>query len=537
MAEYGSVATKRSSCRSRKMNLKLPCAHTPMRPHVFVGLFAAVFCFLLLTFPSNHSEAEDAYSYALAVEQGGAAELFHMHHLLYLPLMKGLFAVAGFLGYAGRAFPLLIGFSMLAGAFSICLFAGLTGGKKTGVFFAAALLFSYGFWRYSTTAEIYVPVTALSLLALICARRAEENAFFFWGSVLCGSAALLMHVASWPLVLGALPFLYLANRRAPRAVAYLVAVPLITAGVYISVISGPGLTVFSDTQVVRETLLSPRVWVKGAAAWSQNVASGNFLFSIEPVVEKIRALFPYHMLQEEIFMGKMAPRWVGWAASGTFVFVVLAVLSCLLFVFRAIRQGGLADWAWPATLLLWLGGTAATALIFEPANPEMWICTLAPFWLLMSVLWDRLPEPSVWARRVPAVLVAALLFHNFMGGMSLVASPEKDYCRQKTEWVVREAQPNDVILMADSQAAVTFLRYQTPAQVVDAKFITPDAWQNLKSRAEGRIFVFGDVLDLLPPVARRAPESVKQIQQTVELFEQDLKRVHQDGLGTVYQCL
>jgi hypothetical protein len=175
--------------------------------------------------------------------------------------------------------------------------------------------------------------------------------------------------------------------------------------------------------------------------------------------------------------------------------------------------------------------------VFEPANPEMWICTLAPFWLLMSVLWERIPDSSPWMRWLPVVLVVALLLHNAIGGMSLVASPKGDYCRQKTDWIIREATAEDAILMADSYAAVSFLSAHTSAEVLDAKFLTPEGWHELQSRTTGRIFVFGDVVDFLPPVARRAPESVRQIQQTVELFEPDLKVIHKDEFGSLYECL
>jgi len=495
-------------------------------------LFAAVFSFLLLTIPSNHSEAEDTCFYTRMAEQGVASELFHAHHLLYLPSMRALSAVAAGCGYAGSALPLLIGFSMLSGALAVCLFAALVGRKKSGILFAAALLFSYGFWRYSTAAEIYIPVTALSLLALYCARRSEDSPLFFWSCALSASGAILMHVISWPLVLVAIPFYFVATRRPQRAFLYFAAVLSIAAVVYILAVAGPGLTVFSDADSLRETWMSPRAWLKGAAAWSQNVASANFLFTIQPVAEKLQAFFPYHMLQEEVFMGRAAPGWIRFVAPGTFLVAAGAVLSVLVLSVKNIRRvAGTENWAWPVAVLLWLGGTAATALFFEPANPEMWICSLAPFWLLVSLLWQIKPRSSGWI----GVMVLALVAHNMAGGMSLVESSRGDYCRQKAAWVAGQAQASDLILTAESHAFVTFLQAHTSARVVDAKFMTPESWRALANQVDGRVFVFSDVTEPLPPVTRRAPQAVEKLRQVADHLRPALKALYKDQFGTVYE--
>lgn len=496
--------------------------------------FLAVCCFFLLTAPSNHSEAEDTYFYARMTEQGTASQLFHAHHLLYLPLMKVLFAGADALGYSGRALPLLIGFSMFSGALAVCLFAALAGRGRRGIFFALAMLFSYGFWRYSTAAEIYIPVTALSLLALYCMRRSADSSVWFWGCSLSAAAALLMHVAAWPLVLAAIPFYFVATRRPQRAALYLTAVLSITAAVYIIAVSGPGLSVFSDAQALRETLISPRTWLKGAAAWSQNVVSGNFLFAMAPVAEKLQAVFPYHMLQEEVFMGQAAPGWIRFTAPITLVLAGVSLLSIGVLSLRNVRQVLVSgDRAWPAAIVIWLIGVVATALVFEPANPEMWICSLAPFWLLMALLWQTKPRPEAWV----ALAAAFLLIHNATGGMAPVKSPRSDYCRQKAAWVIEQAAPGDVILTAESHAFVTFLQYHTPARAVDAKFITFERWQEIGDQCGGKVFVFSDVTDPLPPVRRRAQGAVENLRQVAEVLRPGLQTVHSDRFGEVYEWI
>lgn len=501
-------------------------------------IFSAVLLFFIWTQPANHSEAEDAYFYARQVEQGSGSEMFHAHHLLYLPVMRILFRATQALGYTGRSLPVLIAFSMVCGAGVICLFQALL--RRRGVqerlvwAFSLALLFSYGFWRYSTTAEIYVPVTFLSLAALYFAERSTERPLFFGFSVLSASLALLTHLIALPAILLAIP-LWIANGQGRRKIIlYCLLTVLVVALGYAVAASGPGLTAYQDTQVVRETLLSPRVWVKGAAAWGQNLLSANFLFALPQVAGKIESLFPYHMLQEELFMGQQASHRVAGLAFATLGIAATLFLGVLWVIVRSIRRALTGNVLRISAALAWLGGTAGMAFLFEPANPEMWICTLAPFWLFVSLCCAQAPPG---AGRLAGLLALTLLIHNVAGGISLVKSPAGDYCRQKAAGAVELFREGDLVLTADSHSFVTFLRYQTPAQVVDAKFISPEQWSILRKQTVGRTFVFDDVVDLLPPVARRSEESVQQIRQTAELLKPGLHPVYEDELGTLYQCL
>jgi len=503
-----------------------------------IALFAALLGFFVLTVPVNHSEAEDAYYYARMAEQGMSSEMFHAHHLLYLPLTRIVFHVAQLTGYAGRTFPVLTGISMISGALAVCLFAALlrrTGMRNRAVwFFSAALLFSYGFWRYSTTVEIYAPAAALSLLTLYCAVRSNER-FFFWGSVLSGSFALLLHLVTIPAVLLAVPFLYMLRRQKMRAVVYVAIVLLITGAGY-GLVIGCGIRpgVFTDTLVQRGTLMNPLTWISALAAWGQTVLSGNFLFSIPAVSGQIVRLFPFHMLQEELFMGQQAPGWVSVVAPITFGLAAGLTAGIFCVVIRHLKRVLAIRSAAFAAVLLWFIGSAAMALCFEPANPETWICVLPPFWLLAGLVWNAVPDGRL-SRWMPAALATVLLLHNWIGGMSLVRNPAGDYCRQKGTWVAEQARFGDLILTADSHSFVTFLEYQTRARVADAKFINIEQWNELRRQTSGRIFVFADVIELLPPVAHRVPDAVRQIHEVSAQLQTGLQPVHSDQFGTVYQ--
>jgi hypothetical protein len=510
-----------------------------MRRRLFpVAVFFAALAFLSLTVPANHSEAEDAYYYARMAQQGTGPELFHAHHLLYLPLMRGLFCAAQHAGYSGNAFSLLTGVSVFSGALAVFLFAALLlqldVPLRCVAGFAAALLFSYGFWRYSTTVEIYTPASALSLLTVYCAVRATDRRFFV-GSVLSGGMALLVHLVTLPVVLLAVPSVFLFRRQRLPALLYTIGVCLIVlAGCGAVIGSGIHPETFVDSQVQRGTLANPFTWLSALAAWGQTVLSGNFLFSIPAVSERIVRLFPFHMLQEELFMGAQAPAWIPPAVSITFGLAAGLAAGLLAVSLRYVQK----LWKHPPGLsvpvLIWLVIAAGMALCFEPANPEMWICVLPPFWLLAALVWSAVPERRLlgW---LPAVLAAVLLLHNWVGGMSLVRRPEGDYCRQKAAWIIQHARPDDLILTADSHSFVTFLEFQTRSRVLDAKFAAPDSVSRQIRQTTGRVFVFSDIMDLLPPVAHRAPASVREIHATAESIRAGLHPVHSDQFGTVYQ--
>ncbi|MEI7851444.1 MAG: hypothetical protein WCH86_06385 [Kiritimatiellales bacterium] len=501
--------------------------------------FGAILGFFMLTAPANHSEAEDAYYYARMAEQGSWAEMFHAQHLIYLPLMRMVFRAAQFAGYTGRSFPVLTGISMISGALAVCLFAALlrrAGAKKTTVIsFACALLFSYGFWRYSTTVEIYTPAAALSLLTVYLAVRSTERPLFFSACVLTGSFTLLLHLVAIPVVLMAVPLFYILRKQKLRAGLYALTTPLLAAIGYGALIAyGIRPVVFSDALVQRAVLIEPLTWLKALVAWGQTVLSGNFLFGLPATAERIVRLFPFQMLQEELFMGTHAPFWVPFVAPVTFGLASGLAVALLWLILRNFRHIRFAGYEVCAAVLIWLAGTAGMAMCFEPANPEMWVCVLPPFWLLAGLIWSALPDSRLF-RWMPVALAAALLLHNWIGGMSLVKNSAGDYCRQKGAWIIGQARPDDLILSADSHSFITLLEYQTPACVMDAKFINPEQWNELERKTSGRIYIFSDVIELLPPVMRRAPDAVQKIQEVSAQLQSGLRSVHRDEFGTVYQ--
>lgn len=121
-------------------------------------------------------QSPDALDYALAARTG--VDLFHPHHLLFSPLVRGVLALLAPFGRGGDA--------ILAGqlhniAWAVVTLLSLrvllrraTGSVRLADCAALGLLFTRGFWVYATQVEVYLP--ALGCLALVARLVARDGA-------------------------------------------------------------------------------------------------------------------------------------------------------------------------------------------------------------------------------------------------------------------------------------------------------------------------------------------------------------------------
>lgn len=506
--------------------------------HKFNALiFFAALVFLLLTVPANHSEAEDAYFYARMVESGQGAELFHRHHLLYLPLGRCFWIASRYLGLADRALPALIGMSAIAGAATVMLLWGLFPGASWA---AVGLLFSYGFWRYSTTAEIYVPAGALSVAAFLSAVRSRQHAAWAGIAIVCAAAALLMHLASGPAVLIGIPVLYACRGRWRAAIAHLICVAVLVVAIYGVVLSGPGAVLYSDDTVPRTQISTVRTWLSALVAAGHTVISGNFVFAFSGLAVRVESAFPYRMLHEEVFMGQHAPVFVRWFAPLTALGAGWGVLGlwggAVRCAFVRRFKPHRVDVALFVGAVVWLATAALLALLFEPANPEMWILALPALWLCLGCFAPTAAPVASRNRVSPALALVLLLVHNAVGGFALVWRSAGDYGVQKTEWIAKHAGLGDWILTADSHSTVTCLGYLTEALVMDGRFASVEYWrQTLERRPPQNVWILGEFFDPPPAIRKRLADAEQRRRELAELLAPDSVIVHQDALSTVFR--
>ena len=115
----------------------------------------------------------------------------------------------------------------------------------------------------------------------------------------------------------------------------------------------------------------------------------------------------------------------------------------------------------------WLLIHAAVGLFFSPAgNPEFWILSLIPAWLLALCLF----VPTDGRRGALAVLMIALFAHNLVGGLAVYNEPDGDRVRAKGHWLIENTGPGDAILTADSPFFARYLRYWAGGEVFDLQY-------------------------------------------------------------------
>lgn len=493
--------------------------------HYIFSFFAAL-VLLLLTCPANHTEAEDAFEYSRLVEQGSGAEIFHPRHLLYLPAGKAVVRLCQAGGYGGRAYPVLVAISMFSGAAALVSVLGLMrllvpsgSDGRFGAFLAmGGLLFSYGFWRYACETEIYVPGLALVLGAMLVLSKGGDS---FWAGavyVLLAAFAVLLHVVNVVPALLIAPLLAGRCGRNYKRVAMLAVLSaVLVCGTYLWVDSVWGTYMpYSDTPA--ERFFQRGFFLKAIIGFGQCLLSGNFLFAYPSFSTRLQDIFPYRMFAEELFMGAHISPLLRVCASVTFLFsLVLLPVSFLAAVAR--------KFSWTVLILLvWLGGVAFPTMALEPSNPELWIFSLVPLWMLFG--WFVASIEKVVRRRICVAGVLLLGLHNWAGGMAPLQSDASDYNVQKSAWIRNHAQKGDVVLTADSFVFLSYLKYWTAAEVLD---MNNQSWR----RGE-KTYVLGDVFAPPASLAVRYPDKALRVRETADAIKNDCSMLYDDAFGGVW---
>jgi len=512
---------------------------------IALAIGAATLMFYAVTIPGNHSEAEDAFSYAWDVEHNSARALLHSQHLFYGPLMKWLFAAAHSLRLVDRAYPAMLGFSLVCGGLAVALVFLLFRSRldfpvRQATLVAAVVAASYGFWRYACETEIYVPATAAVLMALHAAAARGRSLLASVGAPLVGAAAVLLHgLAALPVLIG-IPVLHAVVGRPRRAVLHVLVAGSIVATAY--GVTGKRPTGGLERPRASERQAVARV-VTGTIAFGQTIVSGNFLFGLECVRERVQTAYPQRMLAEEIYMGRAASRSTTLLAFLSLAGLIGAGLWVLTTLVRAprrlpgARSPDLLRLGVLAAALAWLVMHAGVALWYAPGDPETWITAVPAFWVATALL--AFPRLTLAGRRGLAVGAVCLLMHNWVGGMLPIASRASDYNVAKSCWLVAHARPGDLVVTAENLVFVRYLRYYSQAGVLElygGRSGGPAEWKAAIRRAGGRVYATADVFS--PPASMRAryPDATRAVLDFGGEVETEFRQIKADEFGGIFVC-
>lgn len=492
-----------------------------------LSLFIGSLLLFVLLAPGNHSDAEDAFEYSRLIEEGTGSDLYHPHHLIYLPSQQGIFKVVQIFGYSGRSYYVARAVSMLSAALSLCLFyliACQIAGRETmfPMVGTLGLLFSYGFLRYACEVEIYLPAMVFMLGAIYAAFHAEHPKAWSLAGIIFSSLAVLMHTITLASALVIVPFIYLSRSNGwKRAVVHVVATPIFIGVVYLFIQNTCGIFK-PPIDSATEGWLRAGTLGKAAVGFGQCLISGNFLFAYEAVTGKLQAIFPYRVFTEEIFAAADMPTWLRTFAPLTFGLAAVSVFGagCIL-IFYAIRRR-LFD-RLHVLLLLWLGGTLFPTLVLEPSNPELWILALAPLWMLFLRLLVNLP---LFGRRLAFIMVGVLGVHNIVAGMGSMRSQNGDYNFRKAAWMIEHGGVADTVHTGESFVFTFYLDYWGNAKV---RNVNSQRWES------GAItYVFDDVFRASGAFGVRYPDFADNVLATAKELKPLCTRIYTDEFGGMW---
>ena len=159
-------------------------------------------------------------------------------------------------------------------------------------------------------------------------------------------------------------------------------------------------------------------------------------------------------------------------------------------------------------IVVWMLGYIALVGVIEAENPENWICFLLPLAATAGLLVDFLYRDlaSAW---LPYVFIGLLLTQNLVNGFLVIHDPASDFNVHKAAWVVAHARTGDVVFTRDNEVFTRYLRYHTPAQVVncfgEGGAGTRSAVEKISAAPGGTRYLYLDVIEPPPYLRVRFP--------------------------------
>lgn len=517
-------------------------------------VFAALY---LSTLAVNHTEAEDALSYAVQVQSGRLDELFHSNHLLFNAAGRVVLRALEAAGYRGPATLAMQLLNVAAGCGTLFLLARMT--RRLRVPRSLALLgvsatgLSYGFWWYSVEADTYIlplPFMVLALDRLMTAverpGRASDPALM----ALYASLATLFHQQQ---VLVGIVLFAVSWIVAPPGAARLRAAALF-AGTAVTVVGGAYVYVGFAIQECANLeqfvdwargLARPQRWgglslgsiPKAALGFSRAISGLHFVLGFEPVFEAVSRALPGKLMLEERFLGASlhpALRWSCVLLTGVML-LAFARFVAPLFGGRSARAAREPAWVFLRACLAVTIANVLGAWLWEPANTEFWIVVLPLGWLLTTV---ALAARGVGRGTLAAgvVFVATLGASNLWGSVLPQTSHAGDFWYRADEYLIRNARPGDLIVTRGGYISENYLRLYTPAEVVTVR--DPERVREAVAGHRGRVLVSSWVKAPLPEVARSGSAASRDeaaLKRLVEELERGFRELHRDRFQTVYE--
>lgn len=497
-------------------------------------VFAGAYIFFLFTLAENFSGPHDSITYLNGIVDG--YPLVNQHHLLYhyaaylwlqvwqfvFPSVKDYYIVEAFSALWGSA-SLAVVYSFFRNRFLLS--------KKESLFSTLVILFSYGFWFYSTNIEVYAAPMFFILLALYYLTQSHLGERHWWLVILLHCLAIVFHQVNalfTPVIVYKLwkqrkeiSFFKWFSRYAITGI-------LIVGGAYFVV----------GWMVEEQNSLSKWIkWMQGYAGgsvfwyplsaktpvdigygFSHALLGGHYVFHIQPLQNFMNASLASHSLADELYIARNISTSMAW-----FLGLLTIVLSTaiLLLLTRFIRYyKAVSERYKPIVppLLLTFGIYSLFFVFWMPEILEFWLLQTVIMWLLLLGTLRIKELPRYFKVSVVSGFLALTLFSiNYLGSIRWMQHKENDLYYVKAKLVEEKVENGkDIVLMQDGWILKDFFKYFTkvpafPVPARDSSRTSIDQKVKEVIANNGRIFILPEINNKLQAPGTEYLDSLRKV--------------------------
>ena len=400
----------------------------------------ALFTFYIAMRPLG-VHVSDSYAWVNTIEQEAYGYFFHPHHLLYLPLAWRWNQLAHVLLPGAPVWGALAGMSAAfgcAGAAALYLSLRLLGARAAGAAAGTALAaFSFGYWFFSSDAEVYTVSASCALWAVYWLTRYSTQGTLspaLWAGAAAGFAALFHQTGIFLFVPAGLVFAAFRRQRGMAAPMSLFAAAFgaLVVPTYLAA-AWAALPALGAAPFVRWILL---FGAEGYGGWGAARTCGAPLGLVRGIVG-----------------GQMVLDWLrGAAGGGPWLWLGAALALAGLAAVGVLAMAAIArirEAAFEAKVMAAAaaGGFATYAVFgtyFDPANFEWWTIPVALLVTSIAVLALTGRRAAIAVALAAAILVASA---NFALDFSYRRRPDCDLVRNAARRLAAMTTDEDVIVV------------------------------------------------------------------------------------------
>ena len=526
--------------------------------------------FYAMTRALNHSESYDSLNYALFAENFPLGTSPDSRNILFHALNRILFVTSDWLGLNIGALELIVSVSVLTGALSVVLFARLMkrrfGVSAFAAWTGAAFLgLTYGFWRYTGAAEVYLPSIFLILCSLTLIFKFLDDESQNWRSLVAASIlsgiAVLFYQPNIIVLFFATFILFCSSSRFFSFVRYSVVGALVVVGglvvSYLMIegeVPGPSELVSFVTSRNGEFRSRPAIHlalIKFVLAFGHDLFSAHWTRTLDPVRTALDPHIPGCVYNFNV---------VVYAAKGIQYLTAIAAVLFIPVVAMFLRLNWIASRKWKITrpdnrtlfLIGWMSSLGLIVGTIDPGSFEAWIPVLVPFVGLLTVFVIE-PCCQLGKQRTLIAFLLLVFCYNFFGGIMVWRNPQGDYFFHKTAWIRQELTEQDTVLLnAFDYRMVDYLGYYSDARIVhltgadqvmidrshpEIHTVSVDEFLAEQSADQRRLFVMDDVLSPSPQIksCRSGEEKFEAATKLAERLKSQAVLVDSGVFGETFQ--